>query len=494
MKKTPYQKLLEISKQAATLESIAHLLEWDQETYLPKEAIDFRSTQSELLASLIHKERTSKKYAKALQLAHHDSTLTTEQKAALREWQRDYNKTAKLTTSFVKAFAETTSKSIHVWGIAKKENDFSSFAPYLEKIVKLCRKKCELLGYTEHPYDALLDLYEPEMTTSKLSSLFGRLKPALTAFVKQIGQHPLPNQQFLHDDFPHDKQIQFSHEILRAMGFDPSTSRLDLSNHPFCVGIHPSDTRMTTHVNTNFPGSCIFSVIHEGGHGLYNMGHPAAHFGSPLCESVSMGIEESQSRFWETTIGHSLPFWTHFYSKLQKEFPQLQNISLQDFYRAINTVKPSLIRIESDEVTYSLHIIVRFELEKALIEGSLKVKDLPDAWNEKYQSYLGITPPTNSQGCMQDIHWSMGGFGYFPSYSLGNLYAAQFFQTFQHTFPNWKEKVSAGDLSFIRMWLHDNIHQYGRQYTPSELIVRISGKSLSEEPFLEYLNTKYKSL
>lgn len=502
MKKDPYTRLFALSKKTTLLHSIQNLLDWDQETYLPKGAIEVRSQQLELLASLIHKEQTSSQYKKALNSLIDietgevkEGSLSTAQKAALREWRRDYLKTVKLPPSFVKQFAETTSKSIHAWGSAKEKRDFKAFAPHLEKIVKLSRKKCELLGYADHPYDALLDIYEPEMTTATLIPLFGRLKMHLSELVKKIGASPAPNQDFLHGEFSKSKQMQFADELFHAMGFQKEVARLDLSNHPFCSGLHPFDTRMTTRIHPEYLLSCLFAVIHEGGHGLYNLGRPVDQFGSPLCESLSLGIEESQSRFWETFLGHSYPFWQHFYPKLQQIFPEkLGGISLEEFYRGVNVVKPSFVRVEADEVTYSLHIILRFELEKALIEGSLKVKEIPEAWNEKMRTYLGITPPDNALGCLQDIHWSMGGMGYFPTYTLGNLYAAQILHTFERTFSDWKERVSKGHLHFIKEWLRDQIHRYGREYTPRELIVKVTGKELDESYFLNYLNSKYQAL
>jgi len=502
MKKNRYHQLFALSKKSALLHSIQNLLDWDSETYLPKKAIHIRSEQLELLASLIHKEQTSSKYKKALQslidieTGHiQDPSLSKAEQAALREWRRDYLKTVKLPISFVKQFTNLTSQSILSWTEAKKNNDFKAFAPYLKKIVALLRKKCDYLGYQEHPYDALLDIYEPGMTTTFLISLFGRLKNQLSELIKSIAILPAPREDFLYGSFAKDKQIAFAHDLLEAMGFHKKEARLDLSNHPFCIGLHPFDTRMTTHIHPDYLLSNLFAVIHEGGHGLYNKGRPAEFFGSPLCESLSLGIEESQSRFWETIIGHSHPFWYHFYPKLQTIFPEkLGDISLNEFYLAINHVKPSFIRIEADEVTYSMHIILRFELEKALIEGSLKVEEIPEAWNEKMRDYLGISPQDNTLGCLQDIHWAMGGIGYFPTYTLGNLYAAQIFHTFEKEFPDWQTKVKEGSLSFIQIWLHHHIHQHGRHYTPQELIMRITGSELNEKHFLHYLENKYKNI
>jgi carboxypeptidase Taq len=497
-----YDKLHALSKTITLMNSIEGLLDWDQETYMPKEAIDVRSQQCELLASLVHRQRTSKPFAKALCALVDletgevkDDRLSPSQTAALRQWRRDYQKAVKLPNAFVKQFAKTTSTACHVWKTAKEHNDFKAFAPHLEKIVSLSRKKADILGFKEHPYDALLDLFEPETKTSMLTPLFSKLKLPLTQLLKDISVKTPFLEDFLYRHCPKHKQLEFSHKILHKMGFHASTSRLDTSAHPFCNGMHPKDTRMTTKVHPENIMSCIGAVLHEGGHGLYNMDLSIEHYGSPLCQQVSLGIDESQSRWWETLIGQSYFFWQHFFPLLQEEFPeQFAGVLLEDFYHAINGVKPGLIRIEADEVTYNLHVIVRFELEKALIEGTLKVKELPDAWNAKMREYLGISPEFDGQGCLQDIHWSLGYIGYFPTYTLGNLYSVQFFNTFEKAHPNWKERVSKGSLDFIRDWLKENIHQYGREFTPGELCQRVTGKPLSEEPYVSYLKKKYSTL
>jgi carboxypeptidase Taq len=502
MKKDAYAKLLELSKNTALLTSIQALLDWDQETYMPKDAIHARSLQIELLSGLLHKAKTNPQFTKALNALIdvetgeiQDDRLTPLQIAALREFRRDYLHDSKLTSAFIKNFSKTTSTAIHAWKSAKDHNDFREFAPHLEKIVSLSRKKADLLGFKDHPYDALLDLYEPEMKTSYLIPLFTQLKLKLTYLVQQIAACPQPATDFLNGEFPKYKQMNFSHQLLRAMGFHGDTSRLDLTHHPFCTSLHPTDVRMTTRIHPDNPMFNIFCILHEGGHGLYEMNLNKDFYGTPLCSAISLGIHESQSRFWETLIGHSLPFWEHFFPRLQEEFPEQFNaIALPDFYQAIHTVKPGLIRIQSDEVTYNLHIIVRFEIEKALIEGSLKVRDVPGAWNEKMREYLGISPSFDGEGCLQDIHWAMGGLGYFPTYTLGNLFAAQFFAAFEKAHPDWKAKISQGQVDFIREWLKENIHQHGRQYTSSELCQKVTGKPLSAEPFINYLEGKYKTI
>jgi carboxypeptidase Taq len=501
-KKNAYDQLWDLSKTIALYASINSLLQWDQETYMPQGAIEFRSLQITALTGYTHKIHTSTRFTHLLsQLVDIesgeliDTSLSPRQIASLREWRRDHLKAMKLPLSFVKTFSNVCSKAIHAWSKAKKENSFKQFAPHLEKIVTLCRKKADILGFHEHPYDALLDLYEPEMKVSMLTPLFSRLKVELTELLKKIDAKPPVKADFIQEDFPKDKQLEFAHTLLRAMGFDETTSRLDLAVHPFCSGLHPKDTRMTTRIHSNLPMSNIFAVLHEGGHGLYNMDLPQNDWGSPIGEQSSLGIDESQSRWWETLIGHSLPFWKHFYPKLQKLFPhQLQSVTLDNFYRAINIVKPSFIRIEADEVTYCLHIILRFEIEKGLIEGTVNVKDVPDLWREKMRASFAISPEHDDAGCLQDIHWSMGAIGYFPTYALGNLYAAQFFSTFQKAHPDWKEKVSAGELAFIHTWLKENIHCHGREFTPHDLITRVTGQPLSEKFYISYLQDKCKNL
>lgn len=498
-KKTTYDQLKELGKNSHIFSSILALLEWDQETHMPSSANAFRGEQIAKLAQYTHKLNTSSKITKLLnQLIDLrsgqilDPSLSSQKQAALREWRRDHIKSLKLPSSFVKNLANIASSASYVWREAREENHFKKFAPYLEKIVLLCRKQADFLGFKDHPYDALLDLYEPGATVAKLTPLFEKLKTVLSSLVKELHTQSACNTAFLKGYFAPDKQLYFAHILLKAMGFSKESSSLDQSAHPFCSGIYPQDTRMTTHVHPDSLMPNIFSVLHEGGHGLYNQGLPLKEYGTPLCQQLSLGIDESQSRMWETIIGKSLPFWKYFYPQLQHTFPEeLGRISLSDFHKAINIVRPSLIRIDSDEVSYCLHIILRFEIEKGLIENSLKVKEIPEMWNEKMRTYLGISPKTDSEGCLQDIHWSMGSIGYFPTYALGNLYAAQFFHTFTQKHPEWQQELEKGNLSLIRNWLYENIHRHGREFTPEQLIKQVTGEPLSERYFLEYLRGKY---
>ncbi len=496
---TLYENLRSVSKRTTILSSIAHLLEWDQETYMPSDGIQLRLEQMKMISHLIHSSATGKTFSNALTKLIDLRTakvkrkgLTPSQCAALREWLKEWRRGSKLPTAFVTRLSETTTHASYVWKDAKEHNDFKTFAPHLETIVSLLRKKADLLGYGDHPYDALLSHYEADLTISFLSPIFVRLKSALKQLLQRILNKPKPAHRFLHAHCPKKKQLELSQFLLDHMGLRPEASRLDLSAHPFCSSLYPLDTRLTTLVYEENVLQTLFAVLHEGGHALYSMGLPLEHFGSPLCETISLGIDESQSRFWETCIGQSRPFWTWFFPHLQKIFPSaFDSIHFEDFMRALHHVEPHPIRIEADEVTYNLHILLRFELEQGLIDGSIAVQDIPYLWDKKMGEFLGITPQWDSEGCLQDIHWAIGAIGYFPTYTLGNLYAAQFMEAFVRAHPNWEARVSTGDLSFIRAWLLENIHRHGKRYSASELCKRITGKPLSERPFIQYLEKKY---
>lgn len=496
-----YQALFQLSKEIRLLDSISYLLEWDQETYMPPKGSSVRAEQLALMSSLAHKKRTSKSYrdklAKLIDLEGGEiiaKELNFEQKAALNAWRRDFLKASALPNAFVVQFAKLTSESMSVWGAARKENHFPTFAPYLERIIEMSRQKADYLGYENHPYDALLDSFEPDATTKQIDQLFKRVKSSIHGLLEKILRSKQVDDSCLHGKFDAEKQLHIGRELLAAMGYDLNKGRLDLSNHPFSMSIHPSDSRVTTRIHRSSLFDSLSAVLHEGGHSLYEMGLLPEYYGSPLCEAVSLGIHESQSRLWETRIGQSKPFWFHFLPMLQKEFKQLAGVTLEQFYKAINRVAPTFIRVEADEVCYSLHVILRFEIEKQLIEGSLKVADLPCAWNQLMTDYLGITPATDSEGCLQDIHWAMGGFGYFPTYTLGNLYAAHFFNAFAKEHPDWEKRVANGELIFLKEWLNVNIHKLGRSYSASDLLKKVSGEKLSETPYLDYLTDKYQKI
>jgi len=493
-----FQKLFEISKNARVLQGIVSLLDWDQETYMPSGGAEIRSEQLKTMAGLIHREKTGRKFKTALsKLVDLDSgkvrtkSLSKEQNAALREWRRDFIHDTSLPSKFVEEFAKVTSQSVIAWRAAKKENAFHQFAPYLDRIVQLNRKRAEYLGYKSHPYDALLEEYEPDITTAEVTALFQSLQQKLTPIIKKAVNRSI-DDKFLFGSWDHHKQLDFGKKLLDAMGYDSSKGRLDLSVHPFSSASHPTDSRITTRIHPESLMSNISAVMHEAGHALYEMGLPQNQYGSPLGDARSLGVHESQSRWWETRIGLSKPFWQYFFPLLKDTFNgQLENVTLEKFYAAINKVEPSFIRIEADELTYPLHIILRFELEKGLIEETIKVREIPEVWNAKMEEYLGIIPATHAEGCLQDIHWSMGAFGYFPTYTLGNLYAAHLFEAFAKEHPDWEKRVAAGQLGFVKVWLHDKVHQHGRRYPTLELLKLATGCDFTADAYLHYLKNKY---
>ncbi|MCH9703389.1 MAG: carboxypeptidase M32 [Chlamydiae bacterium] len=482
-----FEAIWEQGKRIARFEGVQHLLEWDQETYMPKGSAQSRADQIEQMASLIHKEKTDPRFVERLNEIDVKS-LEPWQQAAVREWREDLRKALALPNDFVKAFAKLSAESLVAWQSARKESDFKSFAPYLSQIFEMCREQAELLCYEESPYDALMDLYEPGMTVSKIAPLFKTLGDEISALLPQI---PEVDNSCLNRQFDEKRQLDFGNLLLEAMGYNLECGRLDLSAHPFSTSMHPTDSRVTTRMTEHSFFDHLSAVLHEGGHGLYEMQLDKERFGTPIGEARSLGIHESQSRTWETFVGQSRPFWEHFFPLLKKSYDL--DLDLDTFYRAINRVKPSFIRVEADEVTYCLHVILRFELERALIEGDLQVADLPAAWNEKMKKLLGVVPQTDLQGCLQDIHWSMGAVGYFPTYALGTVYAAQFFEAMTKQFPNWEQRLAKGELHFIRDWQKEKIHKWGRTYSSAELVTAATGRDLEATPYLTYLKGKYLS-
>lgn len=497
-----FADLRELSTEIHNFSSILSLLHWDQETYMPSGGITPRSHQISQLSAFIHEKKTSRKFKDCLEKLVSLSTgkpkvkgLSKPQLVMLREWRKDFIRMNKLPASFIKTFTQVTSEASQIWSSAKKDNNFKVFAPFLDKIIGLCRQKAEILGFEDHPYDALLESYEPCMTTHKVSALFEGLQKELTSLLKKIATCKQIDHRFLNREVDDTKQLEIAEKLLAKLPMDRAFTRLDLSSHPFSMALHPHDSRITTRILPNHFMSNIFSVLHEAGHSFYEMGLPLDTWGTPLSEAVSLSVHESQSRWWETLIGRSYPFCKYLYPYLQKELPKLfKGVPLDRFYRAINRVAPSFTRVEADEVTYCLHVILRFEIEKELISGTLSVHDLPESWNAKMKKYLGITPPNDTQGCLQDIHWSLGDFGYFPTYALGNLLSAHFFTAFAKEHPDWEKRTGLGDLGFIREWLKTNIHSWGRTYDTEELAKKVTGKPFSETAYCNYLKKKYADL
>ncbi|HET6884210.1 MAG TPA: carboxypeptidase M32 [Pirellulales bacterium] len=493
-----YDQLVRFVHETAVLQSIEALLGWDERCLLPPAAADYRAEQMTLLTGMIHQRQTDRRLGEWLaELA--DSPLAkdpaSESGATLRQLKRQYDKKTKLPQSLVEELARTSVHGQQVWQAARHDNDFASFAPLLKKTVELKRAQAEAIGYRESLYDALLDDYEPDERTHHLTRVLGALRDELVPLVVEIREaRRLPNLEILHRHFPATGQEAFSREVASKIGFDFSRGRLDVTAHPFCTAPGPHDCRITTRYEERNFSCAFFGTLHEAGHGIYDQGLSPDRFGLPPGEAVSMGIHESQSRLWENLVGRHRSFWRHFYPMAQGTFTALADVPLDEFYFAINAVRPSLIRIEADEATYNLHILIRFELEQDLLSGTLAVDDLPGAWNEKYRSYLGVEPPNDAEGVLQDIHWSAGLFGYFPTYSLGNLYAAQFFEQADRDLGGLADQFAAGKFGPLREWLADKIHRHGQRYTARQLVERITGRPLSHEPLLAHLRGKLAPL
>ena len=494
-----YQDVCHWARRTAVMTSIEELLGWDERTQMPSAGAEHRAEQSTLLAGLIHQRWVDPKFGGQLEeLAA--SPLAADPHGdvgvVLRRLKRQYDKKIKLPQTLVEELARTAVLGQQAWQEAREKDDFPSFRPLLEKMIELKRGQAEALGYPQCPYDALLDDYEPEELTANVGRVLAGLREDLVPLVAEI-QHSRrrPNTALLHRSFPVEVQERFGREAAAAIGFDFARGRLDVTAHPFCTTLGPHDCRITTRYDPHFFNSAFFGILHEAGHGIYEQGLPAEHYGLPLGEAISLGIHESQSRLWENLVGRSRAFWTFFYPLAQQRFPaSLVNTACDEFYSAINDVRPSLIRVEADEVTYNLHILIRFELERALLDGDLQPAELPGAWNEKYRQYLGIAPPDDRTGVLQDVHWSAGLVGYFPTYALGNLYAAQFFAQAKADLGDLESMLSRGDFRPLLDWLREKIHRHGQRWSAAELVQRVTGRPLTAKPLVEHLRAKMAPL
>ncbi len=491
----PYNRFLEITKEIGRLDSTAALLDWDSETYMPEGGLAVRAEQLALLARLAHERRSSNELGDLLDRLH-DSAEGEAAATNVREMRRQFDRAVKIPRDLVERIARATTIAKAAWARARKESAFEQFAPHLEGLLDLKRQVAEAIGYDGERYDALLDEYEPGATAAELTRVFSSLRAPLAEFAARIaGARRRPDFSILERRYPVETQKLWCRQMAEIIGFDFKRGRIDLSNHPFCSGTGPGDVRLTTRYQERFFSPAFFGTLHEAGHGLYEQGLPAEHVFTPRSQAVSLGIHESQSRLWENLVGRSRPFWERYYSQCQVAFPEaLADVSLDAFYGAINSVRPTPIRVEADEVTYNLHIILRFELERDLLERRLAVKDVPAAWNQKMRDLLGITPKDDAEGCLQDIHWSMGAFGYFPTYALGNLYAAQFFAAAGRTIPELAGQIRRGVFTPLLEWLRAGIHHHGMGYRARELIQKVTGSPLSIEPFMHHLRDKFSPI
>jgi carboxypeptidase Taq len=485
--------------EATMLASIQELLEWDERTKMPLAGGAYRADQAAYVAGLVHQKQTAPVMGEWLMsLAEGPLAVdpTSDTGAVIKHLRHDYDKKTRLPQALVEELTRTGVQGQQIWAIARKANDFASFRPILEKMLGLKKQEAAALGFTTTPYDPLLDDYEPGETTANVTRVLAELRDALVPLVQAIGESSIrPDTNILARAYPTAIQEVFGKQAATVIGFDFNAGRLDVTDHPFCAGLGPGDVRLTTRYDEHAFSDGFFSILHEAGHGIYDQGLPREFYGLPTGEYVSLGIHESQSRMWENLVGRSREFWEFFFPKAQEAFPDaLGSAELGDFYAAINDSQPSLIRVDADEVTYNLHILIRFELEKALLEDELSVADLPAAWQEKYREYLGVVSPTDADGVLQDVHWSAGLFGYFPTYALGNLYAAQFFAQAKKDLGNIDAQFQHGEFSNLREWLRENIHTHGRRYTPAQLAERITGKPLSHEALMLHLKSKYGEL
>ncbi|MFK4302362.1 carboxypeptidase Taq [Paenibacillus sp. RC254] len=495
--------------QLAALKELAHkiksygeavgLMHWDLRTGAPRKGVDIRSETLGMLSTEMFKLIISDEMGQLLQFFTAEDKLEQledNDRRLVEESRKNYELNRSVPADRYREYSVLAAQAESKWEDAKEHSDFAGFEPYLSKIVEMKREFIGYWGIKNTEYDTLLDQYEPDMTVEKLDAVFDRLKKRLVPLLSKIQASPnQPDKSFLDGVFDVKQQEKFGLFILRQMGYDFDAGRLDESVHPFATGLNPGDVRITTHYLQDDVTSAIFSSLHEGGHALYEQNIAPELAGSLLSEGTSMGIHESQSRLWENMIGRSRAFWDRYYADLQKHFPdRLAKVTAEQFYLAVNRVENSLIRIEADELTYNLHIIIRYEIEKMLFNEKLDVKRLPEVWNAKYKEYLGLLPPDDGHGVLQDVHWSGGDFGYFASYSLGNMYAAQILATLRKELPNLDELISAGELEPIKQWLTERIYRYGKSRTPSELIVAITGEDLNPDYLADYLEEKYTSI
>ena len=495
------RKLVQLKEILAEINDLSHiqaLMDWDQQTYMPPAGADDRGNQLATIARITHKRSTAPRLGHLLEdlskkTAHLDPD--SDDACLVRVAQTHFDKKNRVPGKWVAKFAHLTAVAQEAWVRARQSSDFSIFQPHLEKVVEMRRQYASFFKPYKHVYDALLDDFEPGMKTSEVQEIFSVLRSEQVALVKAIAAQPEIDTSFLTRDFPEQAQWDFGVQVIERFGFDFNRGRQDRAAHPFCTSFGLGDVRITTRFKADRFATALFGTMHETGHALYEMGFDPALARTPLCDGASMAVHESQSRMWENLVGRSQPFWKFAYPRLQAAFPtQLEGISLDAFYRAVNRVQPSFIRVEADEATYNLHIMLRMELEIALMEGSLEVKDLPAAWNERFEEYLGLTPPNDSIGVLQDIHWSGGMIGYFPTYALGNLVSVQLWEKIQAEIPDLDAQIEMGEFGALLAWLRQNVHCHGAKYKPQTLVKRVTGSKISAQPYLRYLKSKYTAI
>jgi carboxypeptidase Taq len=494
-----YQQLVKHLGEIRNLGTVGGLLGWDQQVMMPAGAAPVRAAQMAILSRITHEMLTGDETARLLEEAEGEmagADYDSDEASMIRVAKRDYENATKLPSEFVAELARVRALAHEVWAQARANNNFRTFQPTLERILELKQQEAEYRGYDEHPYDALLGQFERGMVASQVKTIFDEHKPPLVNLIAALkGKRDRVTNNVLHQHYDIDKQRQFALDIVKAFGFDFERGRQDVAVHPFCAGFARGDVRITTRFYEDFLNPSLFGMMHEAGHGMYEQGIPERLDGTILGTGTSLAVHESQSRMWENVVGRSRGFWGWAFPQLKALFPvQLARVDIDSFYRAINTVQPSFIRVEADEATYNLHIMLRFELEMDMVVGKVKVSDLPEEWNDRFEAYIGIEPPNDKEGVLQDVHWSSGLVGYFATYALGNMLAAQYYRKAILDRPGIPDDIANGKFDSLLTWLNENIHQYGRKFTSDELTHRLTGEGIQSRYYMEYLEKKYSDI
>jgi carboxypeptidase Taq len=492
-----YQELVRLSREETRLASCLDLLEWDEEVAMPRGGVEHRAEQMALLAGLVHDRGTDPRYEELLGTVEGSALVRdpeSPEAVNVRELRRNFDRERRKPKRLIEESARVTTRASKAWAEARERDDFTSFAPWLDRVFALAREEADAVGFAGERYQAFLDDYEPGLELAQLEALFARLQQALVPLASAVRvERPPEAKDVLAREFPLERQPALAREVAAALGFDLEGGRLDVGEHPFCTVIGPGDIRMALRYYARDFARGFFALLHETGHALYDQGVDPAHYGTPMGDAASPGLHESQSRLWENLVGRSAGFWRHFFPRLERAFPEpLRGVSVDTFRAAVNRVVPGPIRAQADEVTYDLHIIIRFELERALLGGDLRATDLPGAWAERYRKYLGVAPADQRTGCLQDGHWAEGMIGYFPSYTLGNVYAAQLFAAAERALGPLDDAFAAGEFRTLTRWLGEQVYRHGRRYTASALIARVTGNAPDPSALIARLSQRYR--
>ncbi len=492
------KQLKERLSEVSDINSAISVLSWDQQVNMPTAGNEVRGQQLATLSKIAQEKFISDEVGKLiddLKQEFEGADPDSDEVALIRVAARNYDKAKRVPPEFIQEQAIVSSKAFEGWVQARRKSDFSIFRPHLEKVVDLVQKYVSFFPPGNHPYDTLLDDYEPGMKTEEVQAIFDGLRPKQVKLLKAIAASKQVKADFLFKKYNEKKLMDFGVNVVTKFGYDWSRGRQDKAPHPFETTFNVNDVRITTRFEEDNPLATLFSTMHESGHAMYEQGVNPAYERTPLAGGTSLAVHESQSRMWENLVGRSMPFWEYFYPTLKKTFPaQLDGVSLKNFYKAINRVEPSLIRVNADEATYNMHIMLRLELEIGMVEGTMAVKDLPEIWNSKMNEYLGVTPPDNARGVLQDIHWSGGAIGYFSTYALGNLISAQLWEKIRKDIRNLDDQICKGNFSELLAWLRKNVHQYGHKYEPQTLVQKVTGSRITPEPYVRYLTKKYSEI